>query len=127
MKEQENSDSVVEMEQEEEEEEEKAADHPSAIKEEHQEEKEEDEEEEDVDESAKKKPFSRTAASSIKLVETAGQNIERKKDIKQEKHTRNDAIGTGTKTGTSILPKEEKKKKRQSLRKWSSFIFFDLY
>ena len=116
MKEQENSDSVVEMEQEEEEEEEKAADHPSAIKEEHQEEKEEDEEE-DVDESAKKKPFSRTAASSIKLVETAGQNIERKKDIKQEKHTRNDAIGTGTKTGTSILPKEEKKKKRQSLRK----------
>ena len=114
MKEQENSDSVVEMEQEEEEEEEKAADHPSAIKEEHQEEKEE---EEDVDESAKKKPFSRTAASSIKLVETAGQNIERKKDIKQEKHTRNDAIGTGTKTGTSILPKEEKKKKRQSLRK----------
>ena len=115
MKEQENSDSVVEMEQEEEEE--KAADHPSAIKEEHQEEEEEDEEEEDVDESAKKKPFSRTAASSIKLVETTGQNIERKKDIKQEKHTRNDAIGTGTKTGTSILPKEEKKKKRQSLRK----------
>ena len=118
MKEQENSDSVVEMEQEEEEEEEKAADYPSAIKEEHQEEKEEDEEEEeDVDDSAKKKPFSRTAASSIKLVETAGQNIERKKDIKQEKHSRNDAIGTGTKTGTSILPKEEKKKKRQSLRK----------
>ena len=114
MKERENSDSVVEMEQEEEEEEEKAADHPSAIKEEHQEEKEE---EEDVDESAKKKPFSRTAASSIKLVEPAGQNIERKKSIKQEKHTRNDAIGTGTKTGTSILPKEEKKKKRQSLRK----------
>ena len=116
MKEQKNGDSVVEMEQEEEEEEEeeKAADYPSAIKEEHQEEKEE---EEDVDESAKKKPFSRTAASSIKLVETAGQNIERKKDIKQEKHTRIDAIGTGTKTRTSILPKEEKKKKRQSLRK----------
>ena len=103
------SDLVVEMEQEEEEEEEK--DNLSALKEEEVVEvKEDGSDGEDVQVSVKKKPFSRTTASSTKSVETADQTIEIKQDIKQEKSGKHDL------NGTKVLPKE-KKMKRQPLRK----------